>query len=283
MTSARAFGLTVTKMSGGQELVLCPFHNDRHASAWWNPTKELFYCAVCGLGLNAVQLANRLGLEHEEVVEWDVEPEDFNLVDESEPWNLGVNEYHEYFKQRGICPTVIDRCGIRWKYTEPEAAVIPLCDINDNVQGVQYRYLDVEKAGTRYKTFGKVPPVWPMQRLPKLHEGQMVMVVEGAWSALRLETFSTENEHSYPPAFALLGAKANEEIVEVLRPFQAVYLYDNDDAGRRACRKMRELSPLSWSFVGNSPDDMNDAEILNMYGALKLKLTKELTSGLCKV
>lgn len=273
MTSARSFGLTVTGTSGGQELVLCPFHPDRHSSAWWHPTKNLFYCAVCGFGLNAQQLAKRLGVEYEEVIEWSAEPEEYNLVDESEPWNLGGDIYHDYFRERGIHEKVIKEYGLRWMNTEPKGAVILLTSTRGEVQGVQYRYQDADRAGTRYKTYGKVPPVWPMHKLIEKRVNTPLLIVEGVWSVLRLETFNYNHPEIIPfRPFALLGAKANEEIVNVLKPFRPLYLYDADEAGKRACKKMRELDPLTPCFVSKSPDDMKDNEIAQLYGAIAVKL-----------
>jgi hypothetical protein len=273
MSSARQFGLTVTGSSGGQELVLCPFHLDRHSSAWWNPTKELFYCAVCGFGLNAWQLANRLGVEYEEVIEWNAELGDLYLVDDEPVWELGQLVYHDYFRERGIHEKVINAYGVRWKNAEPRGAVIPLTSLSGEIVGVQYRFQDEVTAGTRYKIHGKVPPVWPMHKLKDLHNGCPILLFEGVWSAMRVATWLLRHPHINLPTFALLGAKANEEIVETLSPFNAVYLYDADEAGSRACKKMKELAPLSHSFITMSPDDMRDGEIENLLGSIVTNLS----------
>jgi DNA primase len=58
---ARAVGLEVTGTSGGEELVVCPFHDDHNASATWNPKSDLFYCFTCGEGMNLEQLLRRTG------------------------------------------------------------------------------------------------------------------------------------------------------------------------------------------------------------------------------
>lgn len=276
MTSAKSFGLVVTGTSGGQELVLCPFHLDRHSSAWWSPRKNLFYCAVCGLGLNAQQLAKRLGVEYEEVIEWSAEPEDYDLVGDEPVWELGYSIYHDYFRERGIPEWIIRDYDIRWKNAEPRGAVIPLTSLSGEIVGVQYRYQDEVIAGTRYKTYGKPPPVWPMHKLRDVKEGERILLVEGVWSALRLATFNHKYPHmrSFQP-FALLGAKVNLDIVETLKPFKPIYLYDADEAGVRACRKMRELDPLASCYVSKSPDDMVDDEIVQLLGSIILKLPEE--------
>lgn len=263
MTSARAFGLVVEGMSGGEEMVLCPFHNDTHASAWFNPRKELFFCAVCSIGLNAVQLCQRLGIEREVELE-EREPEDYNLIDDTPVLDLGKPIYHEYFKQRGVMIPTAAHYGLRWKYNEPQAAVLPLTGLKGETLGAVYRYLEPDRAGTRYKKMGFTTPVWPMHHLKGLESMETLIVTEGAWSAMRL--------HSYfytmgwkTTIVSLLGAKANQVIVDLLEPFDVFYLYDGDEAGKKACMKMRNLSPMSHAYtLSISPDDMTDEQLTEM-------------------
>jgi DNA primase len=154
---------------------------------------------------------------------------------------------------------VAEQYKIGHKISSPEAIVMPITTLKGNVVGVQYRYLDAELAGTRYKTFGKVTPLWPMHMLNGINE---VLVVEGAFSAMRMSTYLSNHFSSFAPVFATLGAKANQEIVDTVRPFVSVFLYDNDEAGRTACRKLRKLCPTvnAWT-LNTSPDDMNDEQV----------------------
>lgn len=273
MSSARNFGLVVKGMSAGEELVACPFHSDSKPSAWFNPKKNLFWCAVCNIGLNAVQLAERLGVEYETdgEVEWEVE--DYDLVAEDERFDLGIEYYAQYFVDRHIDAATISHYGVRWKAEGLQAAVLPLTNLLGVVQGVQHRYTEPNISGTRYKTFGEVPPVWPMPKLGMLREGQKVIVTEGAWSAMRLCSFGFASSHMVH-AVALLGAKANVGIVDALRPFTPIFLYDGDKAGETACRKMRKLWPSAhcWT-VSISPDDMTELQIGNLMTKIKEKVT----------
>lgn len=266
MLSARELGLTVMGTSGKEELVLCPFHDDRTPSAWYNPHKELFYCAVCGFGMSAQQVAEKLGIEIEALDGEEKELDDLDLVIESSPFSLGtVKLYHPYFKSRKIDAYTIAHYGVRWDDTEPQAAVLPITNIRGAVQGVCYRYLNPNEAGTRYRIVGKSAAVWPLHLLTQHEEGKPVIVCEGAWSAMRLYSFAHARGFEIT-ALALLGAKANRKIVETLASFEAIFLYDNDQAGKRACLKMRQFLPLSntWT-VSVSPDDMSDAQIENLF------------------
>ena len=260
MTSARTFGLTVMGNSGGEELVICPFHDDKNASSWWNPKKDMFFCAVCNMGLNAAQLVQRLGMEGE--VDLDDlnptgEPEDYNLIVADDQWEMGVFGYHPYMQERGISVDVARRFGLR--YTD-KAIVIPIPDIRNRISGVQYRYFNPHESGTRYRTMGKVEPVWPMSMLTSVGEDPP-FVCEGAWSAMRMSAFF-EDMYQFRPCFALMGAKANQSIVDVLRPLNPFILYDGDKAGETACRKLRKLWPSvrAWT-VSTSPDDMTNEQI----------------------
>jgi DNA primase len=62
-------------------------------------------------------------------------------------------------------------------------------------------------------------------------------------------------------AYATLGAKGNQMVREVTRAFDAIFLYDGDEAGARACKKMRELGVEHAYCVPVSPDDMDDEQL----------------------
>jgi hypothetical protein len=104
-----------------------------------------------------------------------------------------------------------------------------------------------------------------MHFLPELEEDAVVYIVEGAWSAMHIHSVAPEI-----PCLALLGAKANKAIVDALRPFNPVVLYDDDMAGRRACLRLRQLAPTIPTYtVSVSPDDMDATEIEHLLERLK--------------
>lgn len=262
MISAAHFGMEVCGTSSGEELVRCPFHTDSSPSAWFNPKKGLFWCAVCHVGKNLFQLRDALApdLELDDLPE--IEPPDYNFFDEGLRFELGEdNVYHDYLvKERKINPVVSALYGMRWLSTEPEAAVIPFVDQQKKTQGVMYRYVDAKKAGTRYRIIGEPTPVWPMPLVKHINpERDFCFVTEGAWSAMRIASVSDQL------ALSVLGAKANRKIADTLRPFQCVFLYDNDIAGRSACARMRQLMPTAAAWtLRKAPDDMTDEEIFKL-------------------
>lgn len=266
MISARDFGLEVVKTSGSEELVRCPFHADSSPSATFSTTKGLFHCFVCDLGLNAAQLADRLGVEWmEEVAGGYDRPADYDLVSAIAKFDLGVKDYHDYFKQRGISKETAWRYDMHWNYAEPQAAVLPITNLNGKAVGAQYRYVNPELSGTRYKVFGEMTPLWPMHLL-KYHVGnQRIVVTEGAWSAMKIHSWFVQVGLESATCLSTLGAKASVDMVDALHPFEVAFLYDNDFAGERACRKMRALWPTAHSWtLSKSPDDMSEDEISQM-------------------
>lgn len=267
MLSARMLGLTVQRVSAGEELVVCPFHNDNHASAWFSPEKELFYCAVCGIGLNARSLIRKMGsdLDLDELIEQAKdEIPDLDLVIEPHTIPFGNPDLRpSYYEERGISDEVIEMYGLEYSVAMG-SIVFPVHNVTGSRIGSVQRFLHAEVAGTRYKKSGTMTPIWPLDKLGALKQGDRVFITEGVWSALRLATWGRMNK-GRGLTFCLFGAKANQEIVDVLRPFNPVFLYDNDEAGRNACAKMRGLLHRGHAFtLAKAPDDMNDKEIQDM-------------------
>lgn len=275
MISARMLGLEVTRVSAGEELVRCPFHSDSNASAWFNPHKGLFWCAVCNLGLSAKQLITKMGtdIDLDQVVS-DAEGEipDLDLIQENHILPMGnPHQWSSYYEGRGVSEEVVGMYQLEVNIVN-HSIVFPVSDIWGNRIGSVERFINSEATGTRYKKSGTMTPVWPLHFLNLFKKGDSFIVTEGAFSALRLCTWS-KRQGGRGIAFTLFGAKANQEIIDVLRPFNPVFLYDKDEAGINACRKMRKLAP-EWDSVvlAKAPDDMSSEEI----NELMVKVTGRL-------
>lgn len=275
MYSAQSLGLSVQGYSNHQQLIVCPFHHDNNASAWFLERKGLFYCSVCGIGYNIHQLAKRLEIDLDDIEE-DHEQElpDFNLLNDNQQIDYGEPFFHPYFGERGISRAIALEYGITWKMGNPQAAVLPITDVYGKRVGACYRFLNVQEAGTRYKIVGEPTPLWPMHLVKQgwSKDSKGLIVTEGAFSAMRIAS-CLDSLGCQGNIVALLGAKANESIVTALRPFEAFVLYDNDFAGRRACKKLRELHPTVHAWTLNkAPDDMSDDEIYQLLDRMGKKL-----------
>lgn len=263
MVSAKTFGITVTGTSAGEELLLCPFHPDKHPSAWWNPVKELFWCPVCQKGMNTKQMMAALGLEG---IETDCAPEqipDYNLFGEASLLPEGSVEWIDYYYERDITLITMFNYDLQVKKFSPEGVILPIYNSIKKKIGVCIRYFNPKETGTRYTFLGKTTPLWPMQKLPK-RKGEWIVVTEGSWSAMRMASYDIF--HSY---FALLGAKANAGILEAVRPYKPIILYDGDKAGVNACKKMRGLGVEHAYCLKTSPDDMDEEEIQKLIGKVE--------------
>jgi DNA primase len=268
MFSAKAFGLSVRGSSGGEELVVCPFHHDHSPSAWFNPKKGLFYCSVCHLGLNISQLAKKLGVrldEVEEVYSTDrEEPEEYNLFEEQLRLDLGEEVYHPYFQKRNISEEAISAYGVRWSSAK-DAAVMPISDLQGVIRGATYR----RRSGrVRYYSQGQRFPLWPMRLLPALDLRRPVLITEGPFSALRIATVSPQTQ-----SLCLFGSRATQTLVEAIRPLKAILLYDGDLAGRTACLRLRRMAPSISAYTTEiSPDDMTEEEIYELLGKIQRRI-----------
>lgn len=65
-----AHGAVGLAAEGGEHNVKCPFHNDRRASATYNPDKGLFCCHACEIAGDAIAVVMKVeGVEFAEAVE----------------------------------------------------------------------------------------------------------------------------------------------------------------------------------------------------------------------
>lgn len=260
MSSARDFGLTVVRSSGSEENVICPFHADHTPSATYNKAKGLFYCFTCGFGLNNQQLADRLGIELSDELAEEL-LEDFDLLSHDAPLELGEKcVTNDYLWSRKISSEVADLYNIHYKDGAVPAMILPVPNLAGKIEGAVYRY--IKPIHSRYAKMGRMTPVWPMTMLKTYEAGDHIIVTEGAWSAMRLASaWSVFPDYPVLPV-ALLGAKANQEILDTLAHLRPIFLYDHDEAGIHACRKMRLLSPLVHAYtLSTAPDDMDDEEL----------------------
>lgn len=258
---ARAVGLEVTGTSGGEELVVCPFHDDHNASATWNPKSDLFYCFTCGEGMNLEQLLRRTGnmIDADLVYEDRIVAPDLDIARDDLIYDTGRRAYPKYLQDRGVSGDVMEQYGVMWGDEESGGprVIFPSRSPYGKTEGVICRYVE-PGLGPRYRKTGRMFPVWPMEILVGSIYGEYIIVTEGAFSCLRIASVSKIFK-----VVSLMGAKANHEIVAQLSAFNPIFLYDADDAGRRAAKEMKRLRP-DWSVKISrpSPDDMlDDAQV----------------------
>lgn len=250
-------GLEVVGQSAGEELVKCPFHDDSHASASWNPKKNLFYCFTCGFGLNAQQLLDKTGYKVELGDEVTEEAPKLDLSRSTERFfTPGLFHYHSYLKSRGISRETCGDYGVTASECE-DVIYFPVTDVVGKTVGRISRVAYHTK-GIRYIKVGKQTPVWPMDLIGRLCYGEWIIVTEGLFSCLRIASVD-----SRMICLSLAGARANKSIAATLAPFNPIFIYDRDVAGMRAAGRMKKLLPDSIVLTAGVPPDemMDDSKI----------------------
>lgn len=269
MFDIRALGISVVKVSGGEEMVLCPFHRDSNPSAWFDPRKGLFWCAVCNLGLNYEQLCRRLKIEPEDLEPSESEGRipDYDLFEDTlGPLLSGgslIPQGIDYVSRRGISGEAAQLYGLEWS-EEQKAVMFPITNMLEERIGAQYRYTS-PTSPTRYRKIGEMTPLWPLHWLRLLDPSKPLLVTEGGWSAMKI---SSQNSGRI---LSLLGAHAPNSLKDLLAPFSPVFLMDDDRAGRNAAAKLKKLNPLWRVFtLPTAPDDLEPEDIRALLKGLGL-------------
>jgi DNA primase len=270
MFSARDFGLTVQGRSGSEELCLCPWHSDSNPSAWFNKKKGLLYCSVCNRGANWQQLAKEFGVKgggwEESETTFDpyhgeVKEEEFvlNLFDDFDELRLyGEKRYHSYLESRQVSLEAAEKFKLEvTRNSYGEQILFPVCDMAGDRIGCLLR--SIFPFGTRYTKLGRITPLWPLEQLRQVEEGEIIVVVEGAFSALRIATVWPELH-----VFSLFGARVPKGLADLLDPFRPLVIYDYDQAGKAAANKLANQTTDRWTIRlwHTSPDDMPDDELI---------------------
>lgn len=260
-----AIGLDVVKFlgSGAEVLVRCPYHTDSHPSATFNTKLGLFHCFSCGTSKNSFQLAHDLDGEiqtFEDVLVFTTENGiDFKLGEDDDSWEMWLRYRparadNEYLDSRGVAAFLYAQYDIR---EFPGGVIFPLKDAAGRVIGVQTRWLSGDR---RYILFGKRPPVFPMNKLPKYlaraaKGSAPLFIVEGIFGVLRLEGF-------YANAVATMGASAMREVVGLVGTTPNVFgMFDPDDAGRIASAKLA-MCGIPCYREGIEADELENATLL---------------------
>lgn len=258
----RTIGLEVVGTAGAEELVKCPFHDDTHASASWNPKSDLFYCFTCGFGMGLEQLLKATGKEIDSDAFMDEREESVVKLDLSRPSSMSFSGgcyYHsDYLKLRGVSEQACIDYGVTVS-GDGNKILFAVTDTHGKTKGRISR--NVYESSTRYIKVGEQTPVWPMDHLIGLCYGEYVLITEGLFSCLRIASVDKRME-----VFALAGAKANKSIVATLSGFNPIFIYDRDKAGIRAAKRMKKFKP-EWTVLtaATAPDDMSeDSSIVKM-------------------
>lgn len=236
-----SLGLDVRNHSGNEVLVLCPYHNDKHASAEFNVTTGLFHCFTCGVSATAKQVAKKLG--------GTVDAEVKRIVPKAVDYNwrpllgapLAIN--NAYLLGRGVENWQIEKYGIRQVNA---GIIIPLFTTSGRICGVIARRYDGQP---KYQILGERPALWPYPTVVQRNPRHRLALVEGVFGFLAAERAKIE-------AAATLTCRASEEACSWLNRGPVGVCYDDDKAGWLGAGKVIENVPTASAVVSGVEYDM---------------------------
>lgn len=269
---ARDLGLVVTGSSGYEEHVICPFHDDRNASASWNYRKGMFYCHTCKIGFNLRQISERLDFDVSEIdIRSIAETEHFKLelftdLPKLAPRTPLTAKMSKYLRGRNLKSYMsnlyfsgtLDKLGV--SIYPPNRLSVPCCSIT--------RVMEPKPGHPRYYVRGEKPALWPMDELKD--EYNVIFVVEGIFSRLLISQCLDELPIDHQSAaFSMLGSTIKEEelkqIFDQIKYKRALFLFDDDFAGNIAANTMKVLVPTAESYVVSKKLDMLSPEGLQRF------------------
>ena len=189
--------------------------------------------------------------------------------------------YNQYIKSRMISEETA-------KYYHLEVnghdAIIPLYDNQFKRVGSLYRNSSPLIKGDRYRTqlagTNEKPCVWPFTELKKLKRNSVIVLVEGAWSVMRVHQVMGVYLPNILP-LATLGTNISEELKDYLYDFPIISILDDDTGGKHVAdtlikwkRKNIEIyNPYFGSLLQSNQssyiDDLDDKKLLSLFRVIK--------------
>lgn len=163
-------------------------------------------------------------------------------------------------------------------------AIIPLYDNQFKRVGSLYRNSSPLIKGDRYRTqlagTNEKPCVWPFTELKKLKRNSVIVLVEGAWSVMRVHQVIGVYLPNILP-LATLGTNISEELKDYLYDFPIISILDDDTGGKHVAdtlikwkRKNIEIyNPYFGSLLQSNQssyiDDLDDKKLLSLFRVIK--------------
>lgn len=244
----RELGLDVSRISGDEAIVRCPFHEDKHPdNACFNIVTGLFICYSCGAGANVKTLAKRTGGSIKIV-----SSSKYGKKIEDSEWRhfleLPLALDNQYLKKRKVTDELIKKYGIT---QSSKGIVIPITNETGKKVGVIMRRFDNHP---RYMIYGTKTCLWPLHEFDEMSRKKDLFVVEGVFGALRAMSFGLQ-------ATATLGAAIKPEIRKYLIQYNSVVCFDNDYAGLLGSARVLIVVPTSKVLVpGVQADELEQDE-----------------------
>lgn len=189
--------------------------------------------------------------------------------------------YNQYIESRMISKDTASYFGLE---VNGQDAIIPLYDNTFQRVGSLYRHSSPQVKGDRYRTqlasnYEK-PCVWPFTELKNLKGNSVVVLVEGAWSVMRIHQVIKPHLPNILP-LATLGTNITEELKEYLYDFPIICILDDDSGGKHVAdtllkwhkKDIEIYNPYFKSLLKSNQssyiDDLTDKQLLSLFKEIK--------------
>lgn len=190
--------------------------------------------------------------------------------------------YNQYIESRMINPETAAYYNLEINGND---VIIPLYDNEYKRCGSLYRSSSPETKGDRYRTLlvnnTEKPSVWPFTHFKKLKGNSVIVLVEGAWSVMRIHQVIVPKLSNIVP-FATLGTNITDELKDYFSEFPIISILDDDTGGKTVSetllkwkRKDIEIyNPYFKNLVVASNqssyiDDLSDKQLLSVFKGIK--------------
>lgn len=193
---------------------------------------------------------------------------------------IGEIGYNDYIHSRMITEETASYFHLEIK---DENVVIPLYDESKNRVGSLVRNCHTEWKGDRYRTilagYNEKPFVWSFLELYKAKPNSVVILVEGAWSVMRIHQVIKPVFPNVLP-LATLGTKLENALRDMLFDLPIIAILDSDNGGRKVEKQLNQWqeqgmrieiyeptfkSVLSMVESSYYIDDLNDKQLLKLF------------------
>lgn len=189
---------------------------------------------------------------------------------------VGEKGYNEYIASRNITQETAEKYGLEVKEGN---VVIPLTNDRGKRTGSLVRNKNPKVKGDRYRTYmaGKniKPVVWPYTEVMRLKSDSVIVLVEGAWSVMRIAQVIKPHLPKIVP-LATLGTNLPEELFDYIGGFPIISILDLDKGGEKVEEQlikwqMRKSKIEIYATVRkqddlpNYVDDLSDEELKKLF------------------
>ena len=165
---------------------------------------------------------------------------------------------------------------------------IPLTDVDGRRIGSLVRQAHVKSKADRYRTYmvgsHEKPCAWPMGHIRRAKRESIIVLVEGAWSVMRIQQVISPLYKNILP-IATLGTWLTDELRNYLYDKEILAILDTDEGGKTVTSQLKQwresgvnVECYDITLQGESAyvDDISDAQLTRLFkgieGATQTKL-----------